>query len=432
MNIIYLKPSELKNYEYNNKDHPPEQIKILMDMITRFGFNSPIIIDSEYTIIAGHGRLIASMNLDLEIVPCLIKDNLTPKEVREYRLLDNRIAELATDNLENITIELEALQLDWLNELYSDIVEVDTIDAINKETIEDDVPRAPDEMIVERWDIFQLGTHILMFWDSTSPEDVKTLMSGEKASMVFTDPPYNVNYKGGGENTSNTIMNDKMSTDQFAQFLDMVFSRYQEISVEKAWVYIFHSTSTQREFQNSLEKAGFEIKNQLIWNKPMASLGWGDYRWKHEPFFYCTFKGNSANFYGDRTHGTVIDIHETKSEKDLAKAIIRSREIEKEWRTTIWSMKRENVQEYVHPTQKPVELIGYALENSSKKGEIVVDLFGGSGSTLIACEKYHRRSRIMELDPQYIQVIIKRYYEYTGIREGIRCLNRDIDLSPIL
>ena len=163
MNIIYLKPSELKNYEYNNKDHPPEQIKILMDMITRFGFNSPIIIDSEYTIIAGHGRLIASMNLDLEIVPCLIKDNLTPKEIREYRLLDNRIAELATDNLENITIELEALQLDWLNELYSDIVHVETDDAIAKEIIEDDVPLPPKETHVERGDIFQLGNHVLMF-----------------------------------------------------------------------------------------------------------------------------------------------------------------------------------------------------------------------------------------------------------------------------
>lgn len=234
MNIIYLKPSELKNYEYNNKDHPPEQIKILMDMITRFGFNSPIIIDSEYTIIAGHGRLIASMNLDLERVPCIIKDNLTPKEVREYRLLDNRIAELATDNIENITIELEALQLDWLNELYSDIVQVETDDAIAKEIIEDDVPLPPKETIVERGDIFQLGNHILMYGDSTSQDDVKALMSGEKASMVFTDPPYNVNYKGGGENTSNTILNDKMSTDQFAQFLDMVFARYKEISQEKA------------------------------------------------------------------------------------------------------------------------------------------------------------------------------------------------------
>lgn len=206
-----------------------------------------------------------------------------------------------------------------------------------------------------------------MFGDSTSQDDVKALMSGEKASMVFTDPPYNVNYKGGGENTSNTIMNDKMSTDQFAQFLDMVFARYKEISIEKSGMYVFHSTSTQREFQNSLEKAGFEIKNQLIWNKPMASLGWGDYRWKHEPFFYCTHKGQSANFYGDRTHGTVIDFHAAKNEKDLAKAILRSRELEKEGKTTIWSMKRENVQEYVHPTQKPVELIGYALENSSKK-----------------------------------------------------------------
>lgn len=432
MNLIYLQPLELKTYEYNNKDHPQEQINILADMITRFGFNSPIIIDKNHEIIAWHGRLLASQKLWLERVPCLVKDNLTEKEIREYRLLDNRIAELATNNLENIQIELEALQLDYLNELYIDIVEVQTDNAIEKEIIEDDVPTITTEPLVQYWDIFQLWNHILMYWDSTQKEDVEKLMSGEKAEMIFTDPPYNVNYKWQWENTSNTILNDKMSQNQFEIFLDDIFKRYSEITSEKAGVYVFHSTSTQREFQNMLEKNGFEIKNQLIWNKPMAALGWGDYRWKHEPFFYCTKKWKSANFYGDRTHATVIDIHSKKSEKSIAQAILRSRELEKEWKTTIWTMKRENVNEYVHPTQKPVELIGYALNNSSKKWDIVVDLFGGSGSTLIACEKHSRRARIMELDPKYVETIIKRFYEYTNWQQKIECLNRRLDLSDIL
>lgn len=432
MNLIYLHPSKLKTYEYNNKDHPQEQIDILADMITRFGFNSPIILDQNHEIIAGHGRLLASQKLWLERVPCLIKENLTEKEIREYRLLDNRIAELATNNIENIQIELEALQLDYLNELYIDIVAVQTDNAISKEIIEDDVPAVATEPLVQYGDIFQLGNHILMFGDSTKKEDVEKLMSGEKAQMIFTDPPYNVNYKWQWENTSNTILNDKMSQSQFEIFLDNVFKRYSEIISEKAGVYVFHSTSTQREFQNALEHNGFEIKNQLIWNKPHASLGWGHYQWKHEPFFYCSFKGNSPNFYWDRTHSTIIDIHAKKSEKSLAQAILRSRELEKEWKTTIWSMKRENVNEYVHPTQKPVELIGYALENSSKKWDIVVDLFGGSGSTLITCEKHGRRARIMELDGKYIETIIKRYYEYSGNLAGIQCLNRNFDISLIL
>lgn len=195
MNLIYLHPSELKTYEYNNKDHPAEQIEILADMIMRFGFNSPIILDQNHEIIAGHGRLLASQKLGLERIPCIIKENLTEKEIREYRLLDNRIAELATNNIENIQIELEALQLDYLNELYIDIVEVQTENAIQKELIEDEVPIVTTEPIVQYGDIFQLGNHILMYGDSTKKEDVEKLMNHEKAQMIFTDPPYNVNYK---------------------------------------------------------------------------------------------------------------------------------------------------------------------------------------------------------------------------------------------
>ena len=432
MNISQKLVSELISYTYNNKEHPEEQIALLSQMIRDYGFNSPIIIDSSNTIIAGHGRLEAAKRLWLERVPCVIKDDLSDEQIRVYRLLDNRIAELATNNLENITIELEALQLDWMNELYSWIVEVQTVDALDREAIEDDVPLPQETYTVEIGDIFQLGDHILMCWDSTNSEHIQKLMSGEKADMIFTDPPYNVNYKGQGENTSNTILNDKMSDESFDLFLKEVFARYNEISQDKAWVYVFHSTSTQAQFEKWLEANNFTIKNQLIWDKPMASLGWWDYRWKHEPFFYATKKGYSANFYWDRTHSTVWDFDTDKSDKVLLERIKHAREARKEGKTTVRSMKRDNVNEYVHPTQKPVELIGYALNNSSRKGEIVADLFGWSGSTLIACEKHQRRCRSMELDPRYIEVMIKRYFQYTWWQQKIECLSRPLDITDIL
>lgn len=187
--------SELLGYAQNNKDHPEEQITLLAEMIKNYGFNSPIIIDSAHTIIAGHGRLEAAKKLGLDRVPCIVKDDLSESQIREYRLLDNRIAEMATNNIENIRLELEALNLDWMNELYADIVEVQSVEALERETIEDDAPLAQETYTVEIGDIFQLGDHILMCGDSTSTEHIQKLMSGEKADMIFTDPPYNVNYK---------------------------------------------------------------------------------------------------------------------------------------------------------------------------------------------------------------------------------------------
>jgi DNA modification methylase len=193
--------------------------------------------------------------------------------------------------------------------------------------------------------------------------------------MVFTDPPYNVNYKGQGKNTKRGIENDHMQEEQFYSMLKDWFSRYKEIVQEEAGIYVFHSSSTQALFEKALKCSGFEIKNQLIWNKPSAALGWGDYRWKHEPFFYCGVIGGKTKFYGDRTHGTVIETLKGKSEKQLLNILKRAKEAEKEGKGTIWTMKRANVNEYVHPTQKPVELIEYALFNSSKQYDNVVDLF---------------------------------------------------------
>ena len=235
-------------------------------------------------------------------------------------------------------------------------------------------------------------------------------MDNKKADMVFTDPPYNVNYSGDGANTSNTILNDSMTSESFDTFLDLVFKRYAENSKAGAGWYIFHSSSTQHQFQKAIEASGWNVKTQIIWNKPTASMGWGDYRYKHEPMFYCG-KENTA-FYGDRTHTTVLDLH--KSEQALLNWAKREKKLETEGKTTIWTMKRDSVQGYKHPTQKPVELITYALLNSSKVDDIVMDTFLGSGSTLIAAEKTNRICYGMELDPRYVDVVVKRWEDFTG------------------
>jgi DNA modification methylase len=177
-------------------------------------------------------------------------------------------------------------------------------------------------------------------------------------------------------------------------------------------MYIFHSDKTASQFQSSLERAGYEIKNQLIWNKPAGGMGMGDYRSKHEPFFYCYIKGDKPEFYGNRTNTTVWDLH--KTDEQLLKILESERKAEASGQRSIWSIARDNVNSYVHPTQKPTALIEYAIKNSSKEGDVVLDLFGGSGSTLIACENLGREARICELDPKYVDVILTRWEDYTG------------------
>jgi DNA modification methylase len=243
-------------------------------------------------------------------------------------------------------------------------------------------------------------------------------MQNRKADCVFTDPPYNVNYSGRGKNTSEGIMNDDMSEGAFDTFLEAAFERIAEAAKTGAGWYVFHSTSTQAQFEKALKKYGMAIRNQLIWNKPTASMGWGDYRWKHEPFFYASKEGTETVFYGDRTHSTIIDFHD--SEQKLLNWAKRQKQLETEGKLTIWTMKRDKVNEYQHPTQKPVELITYALFNSSKAEDLIIDPFLGSGSTLIACEKTGRVCAGIELDPKFADVIVQRWVDYTGIEEVVR------------
>lgn len=399
MNIDIIKP-----YSKNAKKHPLKQLKQVAASIKKFGFNQPLVVDKNNMVIVGHGRLEAAKLLGLTDVPVITVD-LTEEQAKAYRLADNKLNESEWDM---------GLVIEELKELSEPMLELTGFDKdlILEPDEKDDVVPEDAPPVAKLGDVWALGRHRLMCGDSTSLEAVEALMDGQKADMVVTDPPYNINYKGQGKNTSNTILNDDVLTEDFDVFLEKVFECFRANIKAGAGLYVFHASRTQMNFEKALDKTGFEIKNQLIWNKPMSALGWGDYRWKHEPFFYACVKGGNPQFFGDRTHSTVWDFQ--KTEQQLLAWAKRMKKLESEGKTTIWSMKRDSVAEYVHPTQKPVELITYALANSSKAGDILLDLFGGSGSTLIACEKTNRTCYMMELDPKYCDVIIKRYEDYTG------------------
>ncbi|NDK09769.1 DNA modification methylase [Candidatus Gracilibacteria bacterium] len=399
----------------------------------KVGYIAPIIVDEKNMIICGHGRLLSLKRFQENEVDVIKVHGMPEKEKKYYRIKDNTSNLLSGYNKENLMSELMELG-DFGNDIPDDLPFDMNFDIFDEDEfdadIEDHVPEVnPEDLIIQKGDIFQLGNHYLMCGDSSDQKDVGELMNGEKAQMIFTDPPYNVNYKGQGKNTKRGIENDHMGDQAFDDMLVLWFQRYAEITRNTAGVYVFHSSSTQAQFEKALLKTGFDIKNQIIWNKPSAALGWGDYRWKHEPLFYCSLNQGRTNFYGDRTHGTVIDTFKNKSDSQILNIIKRARAAEEQGKGTIWSMKRANVGDYVHPTQKPVELIEYALFNSSKQHDIVADFFGGSGSTLIACEKTNRSCRMMELDPLFVQVIIKRYYDVTKSKKEIGCVNREIDFN---
>lgn len=407
MEITYRPIHEIKPYGKNAKKHPEKQVMQIADSIKEFGFNQPIVVDSEDVIIVGHGRYQAAHYLGLAEVPVFVA-NIDEEKAKAYRLADNKLNESDWD-MELVINELKTLSLPMV-----DLTGFKRSLVLNPERKDDEVPEVPKVAKSKPGDLYEMGNHRLICGDATQTGDFLRLMAGVKADMVFTDPPYNVNYSGSGKNTSSTIMNDKMEQAQFREFLIACFKVMREHVKASAGMYVFHSPTTQREFEEALLACGIEVKYQLIWNKPSAGMGMGDYRNKHEPFFYAAVKDNRPNFYGDRTHTTVIDLH--KSEASMLKWIKEIKEAEESGKTTIWTMKREPTGDYVHPTQKPVELIMYALNNSSKVDDVVLDPFLGSGSTLIACEKTNRACYGSELDPRFADVIVQRWVDYTGNR----------------
>lgn len=413
MNIVETPIGNIRPYGKNAKKHPDKQIQQIADSLLTFGWAQPIVVDKEGVVIAGHGRLAAAHSLGMTTVPVFVMD-ISEDKAMAYRLADNKLNESAWDD-SLLIAELKELDMRGFN---IELTGFSRSLILQTDEKDDRVPELPAKAKSKLGDLYELGGNRLLCGDATNQGDIMRLMGKTKADMVFTDPPYNVNYKGAGKNTSQGIMNDKMGAAQFREFLVDSFKHWPDAVKKGAGLYVFHSPTTQAIFEDALNVTGFEIKYQLIWNKPSAGLGMGDYRNKHEPFFYACLKKADPLFYGDRTNTTIVDF--TKTDEQLAKWAKTIKQAEKEGKMTIWTMKREPTQDYVHPTQKPVELIMYALNNSSKVEDVVLDPFLGSGSTLIGCQKTNRFCYGLELDPRFVDVIVQRWVDYTENRNILR------------
>lgn len=367
-------------YENNAKIHSKSQVNQIAESIKEFGFISPCLIDKNFNIIRGHGRVMARKQLGMETVPCLFVEGLTETQRRAYILADNRLTELGEWDFDKVQIELKELEdLDFNIELtgFEDMSEYNPVSF----EIQDDEYTDEVEERASVGQIWKLGKHRLMVGDSTCKEDVERLMEGQKADLLVTDPPYNVEYVGKSKDEL-IIQNDRQSNQQFEEFLFKAFSNAYEVMKDGASYYCWYAFSSTQQFYSAISRAKLSLKQELIWNKNSLVLSRQDYQWKHEPCVYGWKETSSHNFYGDRKQTTVID----------------------------WDRPTQNT---LHPTMKPVGLFSYLIENSSKESDVVLDLFGGSGTTLIACEHLNRRCHMMEIDPHYASVIINRWEELT-------------------
>ena len=370
--------------------------------IKEYGFRQPIVVDPEMVVVAGHTRLAAAWQLNLGKVPVHVAENLSEAQIQAYRIMDNRSHEDAEWDDELLGVELADLSdqdfdLDLTGFTASEIEQL-----LNDKSLagdldgEDDAPEVPAEPNSKLGEIYKLGEHRLMCGDSTSEDDVALLMNGQKGDLVFTDPPYNVDYSGGRTDVKGVskkrfsqIRNDNLEIDDFKVFLQKVFSNYSKFMKELACLYVCHpdSHSAPKLAFETIFAEYFKKSSTIIWVKNSAGLGWGDYRAKHEPILYGWKEGQGKHgFYGGRD------------------------------KTTVWNINKDAQMQYKHPTQKPVALAQEAILNSSKGEDIVIDLFGGSGSTLIACEKLNRKCYTIEIDPAYCDVIIERYEKLFEIK----------------
>ena len=378
-------------YVNNARTHSKEQITKLRSSLREFGFVNPVIIDREFNVIAGHGRILAAKEENIEQVPCVFVDHLTEAQKKAYILADNRFALDAGWDEDMLRVEMEALQgMDFDISLtgFDEAEIADLLSLDDGETQEDDFDvdaALQAEPFVKNGDLWLLGRHRLLCADSTNTEDVKLLMDGKKANVCITDPPYACNYTGG---TGMKIMNDNLKGEEFYQFLLSAFRNAYENLADGAAIYIFHSDAEKVNFYNAVVAAGFHYSTTCIWVKQSLVLGRFDYQMRHEPVIYAFKDTVKHKFYGDRKQ------------------------------TTVWEFDRPSKSK-LHPTTKPLPLIAYPMKNSSLVNSIVLDLFGGSGSTLMAAEQMDRTAYLMELDPVYASAIVRRFVAYRRNTEDV-------------
>jgi DNA modification methylase len=376
-------------YINNARTHSPEQILKLRSSLREFGFVNPVLIDREYNIIAGHGRVLAAREEGMQEVPCVFVDHLTPAQKKAYILADNRLAMDAGWDKELLALEIGSLQGEDFNIdlLGFDPAELSKLFHTGDDVQEDDFDveaELKEPPVTKTGDIWALGQHRLICGDSTKSETYTLLMDGKQANLVVTDPPYNVNYQG----SAGKIKNDNMQNDAFYAFLHDAFVGMAAVMTDDASIYVFHADTEGLNFRKAFADAGFYLSGTCIWKKQSLVLGRSPYQWQHEPCLFGWKQKGKHQWYANRKQTTIWEFDKPKKNAD-------------------------------HPTMKPVALIAYPILNSSMANCIVLDPFGGSGSTLIACEQTGRICFTAELDEKYCDVIVKRFIEQVGGSESV-------------
>ena len=386
---------KLVPYVNNARTHSPDQINKLRSSLREFGFINPVIIDKDYGVIAGHGRILAAKEEGLKEVPCVFADHLTEAQKKAYILADNRMALDAGWDEELLRIEIESLQAEAFDLALTGFDEKELSklfdDGLDAEDDDFDVDAELEKPVFSKaGDVWTLGRHRLVCGDSTKADTYEVLMQGKKANLVVTDPPYNVNYEG----TAGKIKNDNMASEKFYDFLFDAFSNMEKVMADDASIYVFHADTEGLNFRKAFDAAGFYLSGCCIWKKPSLVLGRSPYQWQHEPCLYGWKKTGKHQWYSDRKQTTIWEFDKTKKNAE-------------------------------HPTMKPIPLLCYPITNSSMSNTLVLDPFGGSGSTLIACEQTDRSCYTIELDEKYCDVIVNRYIEYKGSDADVTVL-RDV------
>jgi len=380
---------KLVPYVRNARTHSKEQILQLRASLREFGFVNPVIVDKDLNIIAGHGRILAAKEEGITEVPCVFAEHLTEAQKRAYIIADNRLAMNAGWDMEMLSVEISELQgVDFdLSVLGFDEAELSKLMG-DIEDVKDDDFDVDEELkkpaVTKVGDLWLLGNHRLICGDSTKIDTFTVLMDGKQANLVVTDPPYNVNYEG----SAGKLKNDNMADEAFYTFLLSAFKNMEAVMTKDASIYVFHADTEGLNFRKAFSDAGFYLSGTCIWKKQSLVLGRSPYQWQHEPVLFGWKKDGKHNWYSDRKQTTIWEFEKPKKNAD-------------------------------HPTMKPVPLIAYPILNSSMVNSIVLDPFGGSGSTLVACEQTERICYTIELDEKYCDVIVKRYVEQVGDSDSV-------------
>ena len=383
---------QLIPYVNNPRTHSQVQIAQIAASIKEFGFLAPIIISGDNTILCGHGRYYASQKLGLKKIPCIKEEYLTEAQKKAYILADNKLTLNADWDEELLKLELESLEGDAFDLSLTgfDEKEISNLFKVDGDVEDDDydlTAALEKASFVERGDRWIVGRHVLYCGDATSEEDVNKLMDGKRANLILTDPPYGVSFTSS---SGLKIKNDSLKNEEFYNFLLSAFKNMVAHVELGASAYVFHADTEGLNFRTAFIDAGFHLAGCCIWVKDSLVLGRSDYQWQHEPILYGFLKNGKHSWYSDRKQ------------------------------TTIWNFKKPKRNEN-HPTSKPLDLLSYPLINSSQENAIVIDTFGGSGSTLMACEFSNRICYTMELDEKYASVILRRYVENTNDADNVYC-----------